>query len=137
MSDNPYLCNIVVNSVEIKGEIDTGAERTLVCGKDYEIRKRNTDVVLNNKNIPLLRSYSGDLIPTLRTVDVSVKHNNNCYTLQMIVVKTEGSNLLGRDWLNILKLDWTAILNFQKQNPLLMCLSLTEVLVYVLTTSKH
>ena len=29
----------------------------------------------------------------------------------MIVVKTEGPNLLGRDWLNILKLDWTAIFN--------------------------
>ena len=26
MSDNPYLCNIVVNSVEIKVEIDTGAD---------------------------------------------------------------------------------------------------------------
>ena len=71
ISDNLYLCNVVVNSVEIKFEIDIGAERTLVCDKDYfEIWKINTDIVPNNTNIPLLRSYSGDLIPTLGTVDM-------------------------------------------------------------------
>ena len=56
-----------------------------------------------------LHSYSGEAIPVLGTVDVVVKYGVQIATLPLLVVKGEGPNLLGRNWLGVLKLDWHEI----------------------------
>ena len=34
-----------------------------------------------------------------------------------MVVKSPGPNLLGRDWLQVIKLNWNSIFNIQEGNP--------------------
>ena len=59
------------------------------------------------------QAYSGgrgDMsIPVLGTLDVLPKYDGQETTLPMLVVKREGSSLLGRNWLTKLRLNWHEI----------------------------
>ena len=48
-------------------------------------------------------------MPVLGLITVPVHHNNQQKTLPLLVVKGGGPSLLGRDWLQHLRLDWKAI----------------------------
>ena len=48
-------------------------------------------------------------MPVLGLITVLVHHNNQQKTLPLLVVKGGGPSLLGRDWLQHLRLDWKAI----------------------------
>ena len=42
-------------------------------------------------------------------MDVGVKYGDQTVTLPLLVIKGEGPSLLGRNWLDVLKLDWHEI----------------------------
>ena len=52
----------------------------------------------------LLRTYTGGSLKPLGTADVMVRGYST--TLPLLVVATEGPSLLGRNWLEKLRLDW-------------------------------
>ena len=69
-----------------------------------------------NRSPPILKAtpvklstYTGEHLPILGTVDVTVEYNSQKAELAIIVVKGSGPNLLGRDWLSIIGLDWSKI----------------------------
>ena len=74
-------------------------------------------LILSIKNIfivdakvkKILRSYSGDTIETIGKVVLNANHNVSIQNITVIVVKSNGPNLLGRDSLNTLQIDWTNI----------------------------
>ena len=49
-------------------------------------------------------------------VMVPVKYQDQQYCLPAIVVKGPGPNLLGRDWLQVVKLNWQNIFKIQEEN---------------------
>jgi len=51
-----------------------------------------------------LKTYSGELLETLGSLDVSVQYGEQQSQLLLIVVKGNGPRLFGRDWLKIIKL---------------------------------
>ena len=53
-----------------------------------------------------LRTYMGELVKVLGTVDVVVKYEGQENELSILVVEGSGPSLLGRDWLKEVKLDW-------------------------------
>ena len=53
-----------------------------------------------------LRTYFGELVKVLGTVDVVVKYEEQENELSTLVVEGSGPSLLGRDWLKLVKLDW-------------------------------
>ena len=110
-SPRPYYCTVYLNGVEVVFEIDTGAGRTLLCEHDYYRVHSNGDahVTLERGNVPRLRSYSGNIIDTVGCIEINVKHNTSQHKMAAIVVKSRGPNLLGRDWLATLKLDWSTV----------------------------
>ena len=107
----PYTCNLILNGVPTQFEIDTGEGRTLLCARDY-YKVRNEDygtVDLESRGVPILRSYSGDTIETIGEVVLNANHNGSRQNITVIVVKSNGPNLLGRDSLNTLQIDWTNV----------------------------
>ena len=58
-----------------------------------------------------VKSYTGEKIPVLGKLYVDVTHQNKKYVnLKMVVLKGNGVNLLGREWLNKIELDWNSVI---------------------------
>jgi len=103
-------------------EIDTGASISLIS--------ENTNKTMWNveKNLPLnplmysyRPSYTGEKIAICGSIEVTVSHLNQSKLLTLIVVSRDGPNLLRRDWLNHLKLDWRTIYNVKVIQALTEC----------------
>lgn len=52
---------------------------------------------------------TGERIPILGLGKVKVAYNSHSFDLTVLIVKGSGPNLLGRDWLASIRLDWTTI----------------------------
>ena len=52
------------------------------------------------------KTYTRDTIKIYGTCEVVVNHQGNEEKLPLVIVESEGPNLLRRDWLMKLKLDW-------------------------------
>ena len=74
-----------------KLEIDTGATRTVLNEETY------------NKLCDKVDYVSGEVM-----IPVCVKYQNQQHNLPAMVVKCPGPNLLGRDWLQVIKLNWNS-----------------------------
>ena len=64
--------------------------------------------VLHDTHIKLC-TYTGESLKVLGVADVTVMYKGQETKLPLVVVGQGGPNLLGRDWLRALKLDWGAI----------------------------
>ena len=117
---DPLKTTVLVEGNQLTMEIDTGAAVSLVSKETV-----NSSFM---KNLPLhptdvrLRTYTGEAVQVLGKVMVRVAKDNASVTLPLLVVKGGGTTLLGRDWLQKLKLDWKTIFNLHSS------LSLQQVL---------
>ena len=68
--------------------------------------ERNTEQAKSNNE---LKSYSGHQIAVLGEVMAKVTANQQTKVLTSTVAGTSHNNLLRRDWLQVLKLDWAEI----------------------------
>ena len=103
------LCNAPHNF-----EIDTGATRSIISEETYNQLR---DKVELKSSKAVLNTYTGERISVAGEVMVPVKYQDQQYCLPAIVVKGPGPNLLGRDWLQVVKLNWQNIFKIQEENP--------------------
>lgn len=54
----------------------------------------------------ILRNYSGEKIPVVGKITVSVKYENQEHILDLIIVEGNLPALFGRDWLSRIRVDW-------------------------------
>ena len=119
-NSNPLKTTLLVEGHQLTMEIDAGAAVSLVSEETV-----NSSFM---KDLPLhptdvrLRTYTGEAVQVLGKVMVRVVKDEASVTLPLLVVKGGGTTLLGRDWLQKLKLDWKTI--FSLHSPL----SLQQVL---------
>ena len=64
---------------------------------------------MSTANVPTLCTYAGQTIKPAGGVTVDVRHQGCTHRLTCLVVNGNGPNLLGRDWLTQIKLDWSAV----------------------------
>ena len=64
-----------------------------------------------------LRTYSEEPITVLRTMNADVRYKEQNAQLPLLVVQGDGPSLLGRSWLECLRLDWHDILSM-RDDPL-------------------
>ena len=102
----PYVLNMEINGKPLQMEIDTGASLTLVSERTF--RDYWPTLNLSHTRVKLY-SYSGESVPVVGTVEVTVKYESKVAILPLIVVKGEGPSLLGRNWLCEMKLNWHEI----------------------------
>ncbi|KAL5509275.1 hypothetical protein EMCRGX_G004614 [Ephydatia muelleri] len=102
-----------VNNAEIKFEVDTGAELSLIPFKTY---KEKLAMITLHPSSVVLRLYDGSVLPTKGEVLVEVKQGSQQATGRFVVVDNADFQLplLGRDWLGKLRLNWQELFQYCK-----------------------
>ena len=104
----PIKTTLRLNGRAVRMEVDTGASTSLVSSDTYK-KELGGFPALQPTGIHL-RTYSGEKIPVEGQIRVKVQVGNETpKNLNLLVVPGNGCSLLGRDWLEELRLDWTAI----------------------------
>ena len=86
-------------------EIDTGATVSVINENTYRQLKNSTVL---KKTQTILRTYSGEKIIPMGVIDVSVNYQNREHVLPLLVI-SGGPNILGRNWLREIRLNWRDI----------------------------
>ena len=86
--------------------VDTGATVSLVLKAFY--KERFSHVPLENTDIEL-KAYAGHKLPVCGQINVSVSYQAQTGVLPLVLVDGDGPPLLGRNWINKIKLDWHEI----------------------------
>ncbi|UYV82062.1 K02A2.6-like, partial [Cordylochernes scorpioides] len=105
-SDPPYLMELKVEGNFIKFEMDTGSGLTLISEKDF---KNSLQHLKLEKASIIVRTYDGTVVPILGKINVKVECQYITYKLRALVVKGEKRALMGREWINRLKLGFFAV----------------------------
>ena len=102
----PFTVDMCIQGTTLTFEVDTGAAVTLISEETY--CKHFLSKSLQKTSVRL-KTYTDDQVHVLGqiTVDVSYGTQKGMYTL--FVVKGSGTNLLGRDWMRHIRLDWKSI----------------------------
>ena len=94
-------------------EVDTGAAWSIMSDKAYS--KLFPGVPLQPTKTKL-RTYSGESLQVLGEREVEVRYGKQVERLGLLVVKGGGPNLMGRDWLGRICLNWNTIYQLQMSN---------------------
>ena len=105
----PLVVEAKINGTDIDMEVHTGAFRSIINMDTYNTIKRKSDSLTytNSK----LRTYSWDFIKPEGMTEASLMYKNQCLVVSLIVANTKDPNLLGRDVLRLLQLNWERLLN--------------------------
>ena len=94
-------------------EVDTGAAWSIMSDKAYS--KLFPGVPLQPTKTKL-RTYSGESLQVLGEREVEVRYGKQVERLGLLVVKGGRPNLMGRDWLGRICLNWNTIYQLQTSN---------------------
>ena len=101
-----YKANISVNGTTLEMEIDTGAAVSVVSETTWEQK-------LNKPNLRpctlVLKGYPDNPLEIMGCCDVKVQDGETIKQLELIICKGNGLSLLGRNWLEEIKLNWPEI----------------------------
>ena len=115
---DPFKVNMNVNGCDLIMEVDTGASISLISENTYKtVWNVEKKPPIKPTNVQL-QTYTGERIAICGAIEVTVSHLNQSKQFTLIVVSGDGPNLLGRDWLNHLKLDWQTIYNVKVNQAL-------------------
>lgn len=103
----PIETTITIEDKPVRMEIDTGASVSLISSRTYEAKLSGRPRL--EAAHTQLRTYSGEAVPVLGRIMVRVQADKTAKILPLLVVKGAGSDLIGRDWLLDLPLDWRSI----------------------------
>ena len=105
----PWRTTLTLNGEEVEIEIDTGASVSLISQVAFDkLQSSVTLLPLKTEQIKL-RTFIGEEIKVLGSTSVTAQSGEHSATLPLLVVKGNGPNLIGRNWLTELKLDWKVV----------------------------
>lgn len=107
-----FRVNFTVNQQDLLMEIDTGAAVSIISQQEY--RRSFAHLPLEGARVKL-KTYTGECIPVLGQFTATVQYEDQVNELPLIVVKGNGPNLCGRNWLQKVKLNWKIIRHVSKQ----------------------
>ena len=102
----PLTVNLRLNGVPVNMEVDTGATVSLM----FERSQRHffPEAVLERPKVRLT-TYTTEAISVVGTMTVKVEYLNHVGFHTLYVVQGNGPTLLGRDWLQHVRLDWKSL----------------------------
>lgn len=105
-ANNPYTVNVLVNNVSLSMEVDTGASISLI---PYDVYTHSFKGVKLYKSAVNFCSFTGDVVKCAGKMLVNVHHYGQSKRLWLHVLYESRFSLLGRDWLQELRIDWQSI----------------------------
>ncbi|XP_046856097.1 uncharacterized protein K02A2.6-like [Xenia sp. Carnegie-2017] len=97
---------VLMDGKSVKMEVDTGA---VVSIMPENVWRNVLSAKFIRKSNVRLQSYSGHEVPVRGEVDVCVEHGKQKAKLPIVITQNKGPVLLGRNWLTVLKLNWSQI----------------------------
>ena len=104
----PYYATVTIEGKDIMFEIDSGATASVISEETYKRTWGNKPPPIKPSTLRL-RTYTGQAIPHLGVLDVSISVGGQRAQGRFVIAKGGGPSLLGRDWLRKIKLDWHEI----------------------------
>lgn len=109
----PITVDMEVHGENVKFEVDTGCSITLMNESEFNAKWKNGKKPKMGETSLKLKTYTGEDIKVLGVADVKVNYQNQWNNLPLYVVSGTGPSLLGRSWLEQLKLNWAEIHNMK------------------------
>ena len=110
---NPIVVELTVNNLPVQMELDTGASLSLLNKQTYDkipnLQLQPTDIQL--------KTYT-EVLQILGEAKVTVNYGEQTEQLVVYVVKGNGPNLMGRDWLSSLQVSIGNIHKLEMPNKL-------------------
>lgn len=103
---SPIKCEVEIEGTPLVMEVDTGADVSIIS--DHTRRSLFPTFKLSTTNM-VLKTYTEETMPVLGELNVTVQYGTQTKQLRLVVVAGDGPSLLGRDWLQALRLDWQRI----------------------------
>ena len=113
---SPYKVNVSVNDNPLEMEIDTGASQSVTSERMYQDLWGEGQQPPLVKNSVILRTYTGEKVKPKGCAEVKVCYEGKQYQLPLLVVGGDGPALLGRNWLEAIKLNWQGIKRLTSEN---------------------
>ncbi|XP_064479042.1 uncharacterized protein K02A2.6-like [Ornithodoros turicata] len=102
----PMWFEVDIEGQKVNMELDTGAAVSVISEENY--LRMFSDVSLNCTNV-VLRTLTGEMLKPLGVLEVTVEYRGQRYSLPLHVIRDHGPSLIGRDWLEHIKFDWTSV----------------------------
>ena len=104
----PIQVQLRVNEVDMTMEVDTGAALSVMSSKKYQQLWKGHGPSIQPTDIRLT-TYTGEKLEVKGNIQVQVQYQGQKKTLPLLIVAGAGPTLLGRNWLQHIKLDWRAL----------------------------
>ena len=101
-----YKVLIKINDIPVTMELDTGAGVSIVSEQTWSDKLKRPDLQPCSFK---LQSYRSKPLDVLGSCTVEVTVHGKTASLPLVVVKGEGISLLGRNWLEEIRLDWNEV----------------------------
>ena len=104
--DEGYWVRPLLEGHPVKMQIDTGSKASILSEKVYKRHLRHLALRPSNTKF---RTYLGEPVPMAGMIDVTVQSDRQVRTLPLYVAKGNCPSILGRVWLENLKLNWQTV----------------------------
>ena len=108
-SPAPIQITLAVNGADLSMELDTGATLSIISEETYRKLFSAGKAPTLKASKAQLKTYTGEVIQILGEIEVKIQYKGQEKKLNLLVVAGKGPSLLGRDWLNHIKLDWSQL----------------------------
>ena len=106
-SVKPIRVDLEVSGKKLTLDVDTGAAVSILSEKVFQ--QLFSEVKLKPSSF-FLKTYTGERMQILGTLAVKVCYlSQGPFDLELVVVSGDGPCLMGRDWLQVIRLDWPSI----------------------------
>ena len=100
-------------------ELDTGASVSLISESTYfKLWNSDSQPTLKPSKVRL-KTYTGSMVEVVGVLNVETSYDGQNEVVQLHVVKGDGPSLLGRDWLQTIKLNWVQMNLVSSPSPAL------------------
>ncbi|XP_041961667.1 uncharacterized protein K02A2.6-like [Alosa sapidissima] len=134
---DPYMVEMKINGKGVCFEIDTGCSLTVMNEQTLQKLWKDTKCPKVKPVKIHLETYTGDPVKVIGVASVRVKYKKQSCTLPLVVVEGNGPSLLGRSWLEKIKINWKKIKDSRKACDLQHMKTETKTLQQVLSEHEN
>ena len=113
---SPYKVQLSVAGQPLEMEVDTGASLSVISEELYNYLFSAGQAPQLVESGIVLRTYTGEEVKPKGSCSVNVCYDGVEYSLTLLVVGGKGPALLGRNWLEKIKLNWPIIKQLSSHN---------------------
>ena len=111
----PLVISLVLNDTPSQMKIDTSAAVTIITEQAYQTISGFRNKPALEPSTCILRTYTEERVEVLGQVQLTVWYGTQQHTLQAQVAPGKQPNLMGRDWLAKIKLNWQEVFGIQAE----------------------